>query len=402
MACEQMLAPHLRLSGVAMSVSVAARWILVGLLPVLFLVGPAQVMAQDVGRTDTAPPPQASLAAFAPNPSGIKTRLDFSFWDQSLAYFVFPMGRSLRQGMIRPEASLGTRQVYGHDSRYRMEGNRVAFEYLTPEIIAALTEYRLDLQQIASETDLTRLPRNEQLAFWFNLHNVALVEQIALAYPVSQPRTLRIGSERALIDEAQFIDIRGQKLSLRDIRTRIVYPNWRDARVIYGFWRGDIGGPSIQTRAFTGANLDTLLDETARDFVNSLRGTQKTGSRLDVSTLYDEARSFYFPAFGADLLAHFQEFADSTTESLIARTSEIDARISEPDIADLAKGENDPNHSFVWSDDRMRSTRINPAIARLLVERADKLEEIEKRGERRGTVTIYDIYVPGAEAAEIE
>lgn len=362
----------------------------------------APVSAQGQPPAITPAAPAGGFAMFAPNPSGVGTRLDFTFWDQALGYFVFPMGRSLRQGMIRPDASLGTRQVYGHDSRYRMEGNRVAFEYLTPEIIASLTEYRLDLQRIASETDITRLPRNQQLAFWFNLHNVALVEQIALAYPVSQPRSLRLGSEQALLDEAPFIDIRGQKLSLRDIRTRIVYPNWRDARVIYGFWRGDIGGPSIQTRAFTGANLDTLLDETARDFVNSLRGTQKTGSRLEVSTLYEEARSFYFPAFGADLLAHFQEFADPTTEGLIARTSQIDARISEPDIADLAKGENDPNHSFVWSGDRMRSTRINPAIARLLTERADKLEEIEKRGERRGTVTIYDIYVPGAEAAEIE
>ena len=233
--------------------------------------------------------------------------MDWSFLDEALGYFVLFMGPSFREIPFRTEPPVGTRVRYGHDSRYRLEGNRVVFELLSEEEIAPLTEYRKDLERIGSEIDLASLPRNEQLAFWLNLHNVAIIEQIGLAYPVRQPRDILI--DGVPLDEARFISVSGVAMSPHDIRTKIVYPNWSDPRVIYGFFRGDIGSPTLQELAFTGANVDFLLDLSASEFVNSLRGVERRGDALKISRIYEEARGFYFPGEFEGLKSHLRKLA---------------------------------------------------------------------------------------------
>lgn len=64
---------------------------------------------------------------------------------------VIPMGPSLRQGASRVDPTTGTRRIYGHESRLRLEGNRLAFSYLTPDIMTALGDYRADLERIGGE-----------------------------------------------------------------------------------------------------------------------------------------------------------------------------------------------------------------------------------------------------------
>jgi len=45
-----------------------------------------------------------------------------------------------REGPSRNEPPVGSRVKYGHDSRYRFEGSRVACELLSDKVIAPLTE----------------------------------------------------------------------------------------------------------------------------------------------------------------------------------------------------------------------------------------------------------------------
>lgn len=349
----------------------------------------------------------SDFARLAPRANPNRMRVDYAIWDEALKYFVFRMGKSIREAPASVDPSMGTRRIYGHDSRYRLEGNRVIFSYMSDEVIASLTEYREDLERIATDIDITRLSRNEQLAFWMNLHNVAMVEQIAREYPLDQPSRLTLGEAKVPLDEAKFITVSGVEMSPRDIRTRIVYPNWKDPAVIYGFWRGDIGGPSIQPEAFKASNLAELLDEAGTDFVNSLRGTQKRGRKLQVSEIYAEAQPFYFPDFNADLRRHLTRYSDTTTTGLIDDTTELEASLYEADIADLAKGEREPSYSNVQQsgpdgDMIAAPTRIPGNIARLLVEHQQKVEKIIKREGRQGRVTFIDIDLPGEEPSSDE
>ena len=354
-------------------------------------------------------------ARFVPAPDRQAHRIDYTHWDEALGWFVIPMGPSIRQGAPRVEPRLGTRFIYGHESRYRLEGNRVAFSYIIPEIEASLSEYRADLERIGSELDLTALPRNEQLAYWLNLHNVAVIEALAKEYPLSEPDERQFGANRAALQDAKLVTVNGVALSPREIRERIVYPNWNDPKVMYGFWRGVIGGPSIQRLAFDGQNVDVLLSLAAEEFVNSLRGVEEWGDTLRVSRLYDEAAPFFF-ADDAALRAHLAEFAADDVTGLLRETDRTEYNRYENLLADLSLGERDPALSFLWSMDCLGfacdvgvanatavPSRLDRSVQRLLGERAEKLRRARDRGIRTGMVIFEDgRYVDGQKPIEVD
>ncbi|MDP5104389.1 MAG: DUF547 domain-containing protein [Erythrobacter sp.] len=360
---------------------------------------------------------RTGLSQFTPAADRGDHRLDWQHWDKALGWMVIPMGPSLRQGAARVDPTTGTRRIYGHESRLRLEGNRLAFSYLTPDIVTALGDYRADLERIGGELDLVRLPRNEQLAFWLNLHNVALIEALAKAYPLAEPNAAVFGPDNAPLDAAKLVKVAGIPLSLRDIREQIVYPNWRDPKVVYGFWRGEIGGPSIQRLAFTGDNVDDLLALSGEEFVNSLRGVEAWGGALRVSHIYEEASPFYFKDDAA-LRTHLSKFAGEDVARLLRDNDRIAFNIYETDIADLERGETDPNiNERLVNDCKLNgcigpnggifgsppSISVNPAIARLMRERAEKLDRARRKGVRTGMV-IYGNgeYAPGSPVREVD
>ena len=344
-------------------------------------------LAQDTGASDTA------FATFTPSETPNNDGIDYSIWDEAMSNLVISMGPSLRETAGSPPPSFGTRRQYGHVSRYRLEGTRIMFSFLDSDVISSFTEYRQDLENTANIVDIQALSRNEQLAYWINLHNVAMIEQIANNWPVRQPREIEIGG--VPIDEARFITVEGIALSPRDIRERIVFANWSNPKVMYGFWRGEIGGPSIQREAFNADNVSRLLDRGARDFVNSLRGTQKRGSTLEVSELFEEAAPHFFPNFEADLRAHLAEFANEETQTILSETTRVSANVNEYDIADLAGGVREPSYQNIeTASGTQQSFRIPQSMGRLLAQREQKFQRIIREG-RTGTVTFSNISLPG-------
>ncbi|MBU7580427.1 MAG: DUF547 domain-containing protein [Porphyrobacter sp.] len=352
-----------------------------------------------------APEPPAArsdkrLAIFTPTTDPIRTTIDFDIWDYALKQMVLSMGPPNRQGARRPDPILGTRIKQGPQSPYRLEGSMVLFNFLGPEVIASFTEYRQDLERVTETIDIAALPRNEQLAFWLNLHNVALLEQLAKEWPVREPRAIMVGG--VPLDDARFITVKGIPVSLRDIREEIVFRNWKDPKVIYGFWRGEIGGPELQRNAFTGSNVGPLLDVAARDYVNSLRGTQKAGDTLQVAGLYAEVAPFYFPEFDADLRAHLVKYAEEDVAGILVETQRTEASIRAPGIADLHGGARPANYLFVSSapgamDDPLVgwSDRLGQSGFELMGARQRKLQNMVRRGEPIRRVYFSNIDLPG-------
>jgi len=335
----------------------------------------------------------ARFARFAPTGQPSATRLDYSLWNEALNYFVFSMGASLRERAPSVQPNLGTRRVYGHTSGYRLEANRVTFSYLEDDVIQSLADYRRDLELTADQVDIASLARNEQLAFWINLHNVAIIEQIAKNYPLKNPSELMIDGYDLPLDEAPFITVNGVSMSPRDIRTKIVYPNWSDPKVIYGFFRGDIGGPSLRREAFNGRNVGRLLDSAAKEFANALRAVDKRGSTMRVSKIYEEARPFYFADWPQDIRAHISDFASEEVRGILADTSEVDPVLYETSIADLANGEKEPSYSNVFSTDEngmpvYPDPRVPENVKRMVQERDAKVAKMLRNRDRVGQVYI--------------
>ena len=356
----------------------------------------ATVSAQSSQSLDGGAADNSRFDRFAPQEQGSKVSLDYSIWDAALDSFVISLGPSLRTAPPTLRHLMGTHLRRGHNSFYRLEGNRIIFEYLNADVIASLTEYRQDLERIGTDIGIAGLPRNEQLAFWLNLHNVAIIEQVALAYPTMRPSDVKI--DGVPLDKAAFIEIAGIKLSPNDIRTQIVYPNWSDPRVMYGFFRGDIGSPAIQADPFTAFNLSDLLDRSAKEFVNSLRGTERRGDTMHVSQIYEEASSFYFRDFSKDMLAHLGKFAEAEVREDLARVSSARATIYEPDIADLSRGQKLANYGNVSSSDGVGSSIRIPLLVQIFAkERADKIIKLSREGKYIRSVRILPIILPGEE-----
>jgi len=245
--------------------------------------------------------------------------------------------------------------------------------------------------------DITRLSKDEQLAFWFNLHNVALIEKISQEYPEDVPSTLLfdVNGSKVLLDDLKFIEIRGKKISLRNIREDIVFSNWSDPRVIYGFFRGDIGSPRMLRLAFTANNLEYRLNGNANEFVNSLRGFHESRGARKVSKVYDEAKRFYFPNWEVDLMAHLKQFAEGETleELNVDKPFELDRY--EIKIADLSGGRRTASGAYIDGGGNLPAE-----TARLLSEVRQKRDILRRRGGATGLnsgyVIIEDIYTdPG-------
>ncbi|MEO0870947.1 MAG: DUF547 domain-containing protein [Pseudomonadota bacterium] len=337
---------------------------------------------------DTATTDASRFAIFTPTASPVRHRIDYEIWDYALRQMVVWMGPSTRERpYIYQQAAAQGRIRAGHNSRFRNEGSLVAFSRFDQEAIASFTEYRQELEQVADTLDITTLPRNEQLAFWFNLHNVAMVEQIAINWPFRQPRTLEV--DGVPLNDARFLTIRGVAMSLRDIRENIVYANWSDPRVIYGFWLGEIGSPSLENTAFTGGNVNSILSLKAGDYINSLRATEKRGDTLHVATLYEDVSRFYFPDFEADVRAHMTKYANDEVKELIAETSTMKASIREWDIADMTGGRRDS----IWA----QSSRpgVSAGMVEILRQRKRKFEVLEKEELPTGRVYFTEIVLPG-------
>ena len=353
----------------------------------------------DQARPDASLSPER-LAIFAPTADPIRHTIDYEIWDFALKNMIVSMGPSTRQGAPRPDPITGSRIKQGPQSRYRLEGSLVLFNFFDQDVIASFTEYRQDLERVAATLDIAALPRNEQLAFWLNLHNVAMMEQVAKAWPIREPHAIELGGQP--LDEARFITLRGIPVSLRDIRENIVFRHWKDPKVIYGFWRGEIGMPQLQPHAFTGSNVSSLLDLAAADFINSLRGTQKNGSELAISQLYAEVAPFYFPDFDSDVRTHLAKYAEAPVAKLMAQTSRTSPTIRDPDIADLNGGARAASYLFVSSgpgamDDPLVgcTEKVGQAACDLLLDRAMKLQRMIRRDQPTTRVFFSNIDLPG-------
>ena len=332
----------------------------------------------------------ANFDVFRPNPVN-KSRFDYSIWNDALEQVVLDFGPSTRLRARRVKAGIGSRFVKGHKSAYRLEGSRFTFEFITDDYRQSLADYRLDLQDLANDHDITRFPKDEQLAYWINLHNVAVLEKIAENYPIQRPEKikLKVDGKKYLLDDAPFLQVMGQTLSLSDIRENIVFKNWSDPSVIYGFFRGDIGSPSLSPYAYTGSDVMVMLNQNADDFVNSLRGFNLGSSTRNVSAIYEEAAPYYFPNWDVDLNAHLLKHAGEEVTAELAEPYPFRVEKYDSMIADLSGGERLGSSGAPTSNDG-----LSFETQRLLNEVRKKREYLIRRdiiGNKKGYVIIEDL-----------
>ncbi|BDX00380.1 DUF547 domain-containing protein [Maricaulis maris] len=305
------------------------RIFLAGIALMAFTVTPASL-----AQVQVAP----DLSVFAEYNDDSNMVIDHEGWSVILRGIVLnvpPMDRDPER--TRP-VQTGTRINTANTTRYRHESNRIVYHVMNDEYREGITFLREDLEALPSQIGgLDRLNRDEQLAYWFNLYNVTIIEQTMLNYPVRWINRMEAYGTDENVFDAKILEVEGQRLSLNDIRHGIVYANWDDPRVMYGFFNGSVGSPELRRSAYTGAGIWQQLDATAREFVNALRGVEVSQRELRVSEAYDEARVL-FPDFETDLRAHLLRFANEETAEQLRDDRPVAATVSDWQVADMING----------------------------------------------------------------
>jgi len=198
--------------------------------------------------------------------------------------------------------------------------NRFRYSNVTDADKQSLKDYLSELQKI----DPRQYNRNEQMAYWINLYNALTIDLILNNYPVKSIKKTgkNLFSFGPWDDEIALI--KGQALTLNDIEHKILRPIWKDPRIHYAVNCASYGCPNLSATAFTGANLEKLLERGAKDYINHERGVSLKNGNLLVSSIYH----WYSEDFGGnntDLLDHLKQYANpQLKQSLDAFDGSID------------------------------------------------------------------------------
>ncbi len=335
----------------------------------------------------------ASFAADLPTEFDPKSkyRLDYSDMNAVLKASVLDMGPSTHKRAKKPKRSTSSRMILANPLPSRLEGNRVMYDKFQEPQIEFLKAMRDDLLAIPSQVPIERLRKNEQLAYWYNLHNAIVMAKLAEEYPITRLKPLFDPEDEDAFYKQRIFDMSGTMISLEDIQDHVV-ENWDDPLVIYGFYMGAVGTPNIRQAAYTGRTVFDDLKSNAVDFVNSVRGTQVWKDKeLRVATYYERMND-RFPNFDQDVMNHVREYAKPAFLRRMDAVDEINPRIEDWYIADLYNGNlNQVGGSMAGNSSDALGIQIISGLPDHVVELLRYRDEKNAENPRDGTVDVEEV-----------
>lgn len=255
--------------------------------------------------------------------------------DQLLRATVMNVGMSKRKKAKKSEAQIGSRIKMNVKRMTADEGNRFFFEtFDSDEKKAVVTDIRKSLESLPDEAPLNNFSKPEQLAYWLNLYNITMLEQLINIYPEKDLEDF-IDSRKSLLKK-KLLKVAGVELSLNDIQHNILMPKFEnDLRILYGLYQGYIGGPSIRRQAYTSDNVFKNLEDNTYEFVNSNRGTYFGRKDIFRISTYYERNEQYFPNFKKDVSDHVHKYLIGSMRYQLERADKVRSNISNWQITDL-------------------------------------------------------------------
>jgi len=288
--------------------------------------------------------------------------ISYSDYSEILKYSVLDMGKSNRAKAPKTSAKIGSRFKAKRKTYTALEGNRFLFEnFKNEKNRSIITNIRKSLERVPDEVPMSLLNAKEQLAFWLNLYNITLIEQLSLVYP--QKNLEQVLYDNDGIMEKKVLKVSGIKLSLNDIQDKIILGKFSaNPIVIYGLFQGTIGGPNIRTSAYTGKLVIKQLRQNAREFINSNRGTFRgKKNSLRVSSFYDRNRQF-FSDFKKDLKQHLSYYIDNNYAGIVKNADRIRPDIENMNIVDIMGGQREFSSSAATNEAAFLASAGTPEV----------------------------------------
>ncbi|CAN5884233.1 DUF547 domain-containing protein [soil metagenome] len=131
-------------------------------------------------------------------------------------------------------------------------------------------------------TDPAALPDKERLAYWINTYNAYTIELINRHKERQSIRNINksLGFLRLKGPWGErIVKAGGQTLTLDDVEHRIIRKDFHEPRIHFALVCAALGCPPLRSEAYTGATLDTQLEDQGRIFLRE----SPTKNRVDVA-----------------------------------------------------------------------------------------------------------------------
>jgi len=301
------------------------------------------LMPRSITYADDDASPETKYIFPTANVPGAEYVIDYGDFDEVLSKIILNVGPSEHIHAPNPRPRTATFITSANKKSSRLEANRIRYSSLSQDNIDYIGAIKKRLESIPNEIALEAMNRDTQLAYWLNLHNVTVIHEIAKHYPITDIEPLYIGVRECMgckdIDPVLMsatLTIGSNQFNLQDLRKHI-FSNWKNPLVLYGLYMGYIGSPNIRNSAYKGALVWDQLEDNAKEFINSIRGTQIWGKRLRLSGYYKLGLNF-FPDFDRDIRLHLTQYGKRKVKRWLDKSPSIDISVYNWDITDLYNG----------------------------------------------------------------
>lgn len=144
------------------------------------------------------------------------------------------------------------------------------------------------LIDLSNEITVDKSDANNYKAFWINVYNLGVIEQITDSYPVNSPMKISgffNGNKR---------NLGGKKITLNDIENKLLRGNFKEPRFHFVLVCGAISCPPIVNYAYTPEKLESQLEKQAKLALNNDDFIQNKNGKTEISEIF----SWYKQDFG--------------------------------------------------------------------------------------------------------
>lgn len=169
--------------------------------------------------------------------------------------------------------------------------------------ISKLDEYIKLLQDNPASPDWSR---NARLAYWINAYNAFTIKLIVNNFPLNSIMDLDGGKPW----DKSWISIGDQTYSLNDIEHKIIRPKFGDPRIHFAVNCAAKSCPPIANKAYTENNVNSLLEQRTKQFINDASYNNIENGNVKVSKIFD----WYGEDFG-DLVGYLNKYLESKIDA---------------------------------------------------------------------------------------
>lgn len=183
--------------------------------------------------------------------------------------------------------------------------------------------YLTRFETYLSRVPVSRLSKDDQLAYWLNTRNMLVVHAIAESRSRKLTKARGTFAAPGEMWTKKRITVEGVELSIQDIERDILLASFDDPNLIYGMYQGTKGGPAMHNTGFTGSSVHADLEKLGQSFVNSRSGLRVSKSKANINAIYDWYGDALFDGDDAKFKAHLASLAKGKRASGLNNVSEF-------------------------------------------------------------------------------